>query len=189
MKNNLGSRLRRKAACKHWLAYYATTAQHTHPHIQPRWGCVGVFVLLFHGLHPWLLTFKPCGLVFNSAFACTNWHKLFYHTVSYSCEFVKFVVEFLLLFYPKRPTSPYVPVCHFRASIFLPVVFRAACSAKYRQQLLIPLYIRCKAPSTVVDTILHQVQSTVNSCWNHFTSGAKPRQQLLIPLCACCNVL
>jgi hypothetical protein len=24
---------------------------------------------------------------------------------SYSCEFVKFVVEFLLLFYPKRPTS------------------------------------------------------------------------------------
>ena len=47
-----------------------TSGQHTT--IQALRACVGIFILLFHGLHPWLLTFKPCGLVcgflsFNSA--------------------------------------------------------------------------------------------------------------------------
>ena len=33
-----------------------------HPTIQALRACVGIFIHLFHGFHPWLLIFKPCGL-------------------------------------------------------------------------------------------------------------------------------
>ena len=57
-----------------------------------------------------------------------------------------------------------------------------AVSAKPCQRLLAPFSTRCKALSTTVETILQQVQSPVNNCWNHSTGDAETCQQPLSPL-------
>jgi hypothetical protein len=54
---------------------------------------------------------------------------------------------------------------------------RFALAAKTCQRLLKPLYTRCKALSTTIETPLLAVQSPVNYDLNPFTPGAMPCQQ------------
>ena len=145
-----------------FLSFYSMGCTHGYWHSSP----AGLYVVFYPLIprashHPGLLIFKPSGLVFFKKQLLLFSQKEKIHI-------------FVALIFSSVLASPFsFIIVKFNTVLwFLPTSLLTCRYGIFGQADFCSLLSR-----------LHAVQSSFNSCWYPFTSGAKYLQQLLIPFC------